>query len=647
MRALLAEADGSVRSHIHATLTQRGWRVTVTESGEAAIRAFESSRYPLVILGQRLPDMDGPDLCRAIRTTNTGLVAYLLVTLPIPTAAAMRSLVEAGADDFLSAAHLAAMLEPRLAFAECHLGAHPGADPENAHTTSYPERLAELEHALRIQQAALEELFQSAPEGIAVVDENDCVIRVSGEFSRMFGYDGAEVIGQPINDLIIPDHLRDEGEEIARAVVEGQRVTLETVRRARDGRLIDVSVLATPILVGGGSIGAYGIYRDISQRKAHERALAGSEARYRALFDQSPVGVFLCDLNLRVTQYNRRLAEITGQPAQPPGELKVAALIPGLRRVRVDRPAVYGGPMRVMGSGERRWVAVRFAPLQGQDGTVIGGIGVVEDVTERERAGQELRSRTAELARVNAQLRERTLELERAMKARNRLYSSMSHELRTPMSAILLYQELLLSGTLGELSEEQREALDHSHTAAQHLLELVSDVLDLSKIEAGKLEIHSGPVQLPRLLTELLATVDPLAQRFGSQLELVRRPGVPADRHRRAARPAGAAEPRLQRRQVRPRASRSRFGPRCGRRRSGSRWRTRASASTRRTSPRSSRTSSRWGACRAAAPASVWRSPAASPACSAGGWRWSRSPGSGAPSASPCPAPSRRATSWR
>jgi PAS domain S-box-containing protein len=353
-----------------------------------------------------------------------------------------------------------------------------------------------------------------------VVDENDCVVRVSGEFSRMFGYGGDEVIGRPVNELIVPEHLRAEGESIPRAVVGGERVTMETARRHRDGRLIDVSVLATPIVVGGGAIGGYGIYRDISDRKAHERALAASEARYRALFDQSPVGVFLCDRSLRVTQYNRRLVEITGQPPEPPGELKVATLIPGLRRVRVDRPAVYGGPMRVVGSGERRWVAVRFAPLQDPDGTVIGGIGVVEDVTERERAGQELRARTAELARVNAQLRERTLELERAMKARNRLYSSMSHELRTPMSAILLYQELLLSGALGELAEEQREALDHSHTAAQHLLELVSDVLDLSKIEAGKLVVHPSPVTLPRLLRELLATVDPLAQHFGSSLEL-------------------------------------------------------------------------------------------------------------------------------
>jgi signal transduction histidine kinase len=131
-----------------------------------------------------------------------------------------------------------------------------------------------------------------------------------------------------------------------------------------------------------------------------------------------------------------------------------------------------------------------------------------------------LRAQATELELVNTALHERTRELEAAMQARTRLYTSMNHELRTPISAIMLYQELLLAGALGELSTEQREALGNSHTAAEHLLELVRDILDLSKIEAGKMEVNPVEVQLPELVRDLLATVHPLTQRYGSEIRV-------------------------------------------------------------------------------------------------------------------------------
>jgi signal transduction histidine kinase len=164
--------------------------------------------------------------------------------------------------------------------------------------------------------------------------------------------------------------------------------------------------------------------------------------------------------------------------------------------------------------------------LRDADGSVIGGIGVLEDISERIEAERQLRAQAAEMERVNAALRERTLELEAAMQARSRLYSAMNHELRTPISAILLYQELLLAGSLGPLSDEQLRALQHSHTATSHLLDLVRDILDLSKIEAGRVTVQPVEVCLRTLLTELRSSVTPLAERYGSQLRLDVAPDV-------------------------------------------------------------------------------------------------------------------------
>jgi signal transduction histidine kinase len=101
----------------------------------------------------------------------------------------------------------------------------------------------------------------------------------------------------------------------------------------------------------------------------------------------------------------------------------------------------------------------------------------------------------------------------------------MSHELRTPINAMLGYTALLLDGIYGDLSDTQRNGLVRAHKAAQHLLELVNDVLDLSKIEAGKVELQFEPVTLPDLVQDLFVTMTPQAERHDTELTLV--PGEP------------------------------------------------------------------------------------------------------------------------
>jgi signal transduction histidine kinase len=125
-----------------------------------------------------------------------------------------------------------------------------------------------------------------------------------------------------------------------------------------------------------------------------------------------------------------------------------------------------------------------------------------------------------ELAATNAVLAERQRELERAMDTRSRFYASMSHELRTPINAILGYNTLLLDGIYGPLAPPQQKGIERTHRAAQHLLELVNDVLDLSKIEAGKFELTLQPAAFPVLVEELFVTVRPMADEAGCELVL-------------------------------------------------------------------------------------------------------------------------------
>ena len=126
----------------------------------------------------------------------------------------------------------------------------------------------------------------------------------------------------------------------------------------------------------------------------------------------------------------------------------------------------------------------------------------------------------AKLSQMNDELHRRQIALEQAMGARNRFYASMSHELRTPINAVIGYSTLMLDNIYGPLNAKQKEGLQRSLKAARHLLELVNDVLDLSKIEAGKIELSLQPVMFPLLIEDLFVTVRPLADEYGSTLSL-------------------------------------------------------------------------------------------------------------------------------
>lgn len=129
------------------------------------------------------------------------------------------------------------------------------------------------ERALSIEKAYLEQLFESSPEAIVVVDNNGHLLRVNGEFTRMFGYTRSEAIGRPIDELIAPEDLIEEALSLTKDVTQGKLISLETIRRRKDGGTVHVSILATPIEAEGGQIAVYGIYRDISERKNLEARL--------------------------------------------------------------------------------------------------------------------------------------------------------------------------------------------------------------------------------------------------------------------------------------------------------------------------------------------------------------------------------------
>jgi two-component system, cell cycle sensor histidine kinase and response regulator CckA len=121
-----------------------------------------------------------------------------------------------------------------------------------------------------IQKAFLHELFENAPEAITVLDTDFHVLRLNSEFTHLFGYTEEEALGRKVEALIVPTHLHVESDEMTRMLSRGEKVNLETQRRRKDGTLVDVSILVTPVRVAGDHIALYAIYRDITERKRSE-----------------------------------------------------------------------------------------------------------------------------------------------------------------------------------------------------------------------------------------------------------------------------------------------------------------------------------------------------------------------------------------
>jgi PAS domain S-box-containing protein len=283
----------------------------------------------------------------------------------------------------------------------------------------------------------------------------------------------------------------------------------------------------------------------------HMREMWESEARYAEVVRSAMDAIVIFDQQGTVTTFNAAAERMFGVSARDVVASPVGRLFPqpldaeALDHLReaADRGRgpqdaephdVTGaslGPLRPLTLTGLRATGEQFPVEASVSGLDQGGgrtyTLIVRDIAERVAAEEALREQAeslersaAELKALNEELSRRQTELERAMTARSRFYASMSHELRTPINAILGYSTLLLENIYGSLNDKQSEGIQRTHKAAKHLLELVNDVLDLSKIEAGKVDLRPQPVTFPSLIDDLFVTVRPLADQHGSPLAL-------------------------------------------------------------------------------------------------------------------------------
>jgi PAS domain S-box-containing protein len=165
------------------------------------------------------------------------------------------------------------------------------------------------------------------------------------------------------------------------------------------------------------------------------------------------------------------------------------------------------------------WISAKGEVSRNQQHQPIRMMGVITDVTERKRAEAEKAKFMDRLAASNRELELRNREVERVTKLKSKFLASMSHELRTPLNAIVGFSDLLAEQTAGQLNDKQKRFVGHIKQGSAHLLQLINDILDLSKIEAGQLELRCEDFRVKDTLPEVLSTVRPLAMVKNIQIE--------------------------------------------------------------------------------------------------------------------------------
>ncbi|MCX6063283.1 MAG: PAS domain S-box protein [Caldiserica bacterium] len=170
------------------------------------------------------------------------------------------------------------------------------------------------EEKSRREQAFFDQLVETAPEGIAITDSHSRVIRVNAEFVRMFGYGVDEAVGQDIDDLVAPPALEEEAKGISTSTNQGKTVLLETVRRRKDGSLVNVSIIGAPILIAAKQVANYAIYRDVTEHKQAEDSLRQHDAYLAALHETSLGLINRLDLTDLLTSIVARATLLLGTP---------------------------------------------------------------------------------------------------------------------------------------------------------------------------------------------------------------------------------------------------------------------------------------------------------------------------------------------
>ncbi|MDO8899689.1 MAG: PAS domain S-box protein, partial [Bacteroidales bacterium] len=267
---------------------------------------------------------------------------------------------------------------------------------------------------LKFQEELLKEkqyfeyLLESIPFGTVVLDQDDVILDCNHAFCSMFGFEKQQLVGQPVNDMIVPKTLKNQGLDLTKAVSQGDDIYTETKRIRSDGSLIDVAITGKPIVLPDGRFRVFGIYQDITERLLLRQSLVDEKMYFESLYENVPFAIILLDDNENIVDCNSIFVQMFGYTKEELLEFgKIDLIFPenlvqegsALRARVLAGDTIYKETIRKRKDGSIIHVAITAKPVKKQNGEMLI-FGIYQDITSSKKAESNLMERERELSAI-------------------------------------------------------------------------------------------------------------------------------------------------------------------------------------------------------------------------------------------------------
>lgn len=375
---------------------------------------------------------------------------------------------------------------------------------------------SKTEQAIKESSERLQRFLDNANDLIQSVDAEGRFLYVNSSWKRVLGYSDEDLDRMTLYEIMHPAHRLVLEAELTRVLHGGAPQRFNTEYVAADGRLVILSGSTQAQMVGGKAVATQSILRDVTEQRLAERRLDESQRNLEALVENTGDSIWSIDREHRLITQNSafKLAVEANTGVEPEEGLVPSELFQGESDVQwytdlYTRTLAGERGIAVRSDtveGQTRHFEVYANPIQSLDG-VGGAVFFGKDVTTRVRA-QEL----LEVAKDEA---------EAANKAKSHFLANMSHELRTPLNSVIGFTNILLKNKGGRLNEKDTGFLQRVLSNGKHLLALINEVLDLAKVEAGRMELIIEEIDLAHLCVETVQQLEGQAKAKDGAIDLV------------------------------------------------------------------------------------------------------------------------------
>ncbi len=380
----------------------------------------------------------------------------------------------------------------------------------------------QAEESLRESETKFRAFVEAASEAIVVTNPKGKIVIFNAKAEQLFGYDRTEVLGKTV-EFLMPERFH-QGHVAHRATYREQPTkrsmgkTQNLFAQRKDGTEFPIEAGLSPVQTKDGTF-VLTFLTDITERKQAEdeiqrlnenlkRRAVELETRYQQIVELAEEGIWVVDAQAKTTYVNHAMARMLGYTEEEMLGRPMLDFMDWLDR-QIANSKIGGRKQGIAEKHEFKlrakdgkiiWTYMSTSHVLDESGKMLWSCALVYDITERKQAEEQLRESTERISLANA-------ELARATRLKDEFLASMSHELRTPLNAILGLSEALQEEVYGSLTDKQRRSLSTIEQSGRHLLELITEILDLSKIESGKMELQFTAVSLYSLCESSLTFV--------------------------------------------------------------------------------------------------------------------------------------------